>query len=395
MAVFWLDVSEAHRRRMLEIVDIFREQGVLDEMGVGTIRDALSELLFPGISTIQTAARYFLFVPWVCRRLEAERPRPGSGTARLRRLEGQLVKSLKAGQAGDGIIGVNKGERTQRLPSSVYWNGLATFGIRRLHGSANDYIRFVEGRRSLRSTSGVGELDAVGASLGAWAIDLAPPDDFLEHADFKLSRDEAAFLAERMAMADEHSLLAALVRRREKPRGGEYPWTVDCLAELPEETRRRLDHARCFSDATYGGALLYNVMLCELTPSYSERGDEYRDWLDAWWARIGTEHDQLRAWNPTATLELALRVNPRIGQPTLDFVHRWVAAVRAAKGPTDRELCDLIRARESSIKRSQSRFDNERARDRWNGASGTAPLNFRWRQARRILTDVADGWGRL
>lgn len=41
------------------------EPGTLDELGIGSIRDTFSDELFPGTSTIQTRARYFLFVPWI------------------------------------------------------------------------------------------------------------------------------------------------------------------------------------------------------------------------------------------------------------------------------------------------------------------------------------------
>ena len=61
----WLDHSEEQRRRLLNFVSLFKEKGTVDELGIGTIRDALSDLLFPGTSAPQTRARYFLFVPWI------------------------------------------------------------------------------------------------------------------------------------------------------------------------------------------------------------------------------------------------------------------------------------------------------------------------------------------
>ena len=69
----WLDYSEQHRRQMLDVIDLFREQETRDELGIGTVRDAFADAFFPGTSTIQTRARYFLFVPWVYRELEAKR----------------------------------------------------------------------------------------------------------------------------------------------------------------------------------------------------------------------------------------------------------------------------------------------------------------------------------
>lgn len=46
--IAWLDYSEDQRRRMREVIDLFREHDTLDELGIGSIRDTFSDLLFPG-----------------------------------------------------------------------------------------------------------------------------------------------------------------------------------------------------------------------------------------------------------------------------------------------------------------------------------------------------------
>jgi hypothetical protein len=58
----WLDYSERERRKMLDIVDLFREHDTRDELGIGSVRDTFADLIFPGTSTIMTRARYFLLV---------------------------------------------------------------------------------------------------------------------------------------------------------------------------------------------------------------------------------------------------------------------------------------------------------------------------------------------
>ena len=60
----WLDYSEADQRRAREIVRMFSQPESRDELGLGQIRDALSDTLFPGTSVLLTRARYLLFVPW-------------------------------------------------------------------------------------------------------------------------------------------------------------------------------------------------------------------------------------------------------------------------------------------------------------------------------------------
>ena len=90
----WLDYSEHDRRKALDVIDAFREKETVDELGLGAIRDAFADLFFPGTSTIQTRAKYFLFVPWIYQRLEAKRT-PSAEIARAaRRDEIALINAL-------------------------------------------------------------------------------------------------------------------------------------------------------------------------------------------------------------------------------------------------------------------------------------------------------------
>ena len=80
----WIDLTARDREQMRKVLDLFSEQGTLDEMGLGSLRDALADALFPGTSSIQTQLRYTLFVPWLYQRLEA-RHGDGSDVARAAR----------------------------------------------------------------------------------------------------------------------------------------------------------------------------------------------------------------------------------------------------------------------------------------------------------------------
>jgi hypothetical protein len=51
----------------------------VDELGLGTIRHAFADMLFPGTSAPQTRARYFLFVSWTYLKIEADRVPGRSG----------------------------------------------------------------------------------------------------------------------------------------------------------------------------------------------------------------------------------------------------------------------------------------------------------------------------
>jgi len=89
-AFVWLDYSERERRKMLDVVDLFGEHDTHDELGIGSVRDAFADMLFPGTSTIMTRARYFLLVPWTYQRLERSRV----GSQKWRRARGRRSSTL-------------------------------------------------------------------------------------------------------------------------------------------------------------------------------------------------------------------------------------------------------------------------------------------------------------
>lgn len=104
----WLDSSERERRAVLDLLSALDEPGTLDELGIGSIRDSIADTLFPGTSTIQTRARYFLFIPWILQMVEVRSPRRAED--RARRLQLQLCHALdRAHGPNAGVIGREAG----------------------------------------------------------------------------------------------------------------------------------------------------------------------------------------------------------------------------------------------------------------------------------------------
>jgi len=139
----WLDYSDHERRKALDVIDLFREEETRDELGIGSIRDGLADALFPGTSTIQTRARYFLFIPWIYLELENQRLKPLEVAAKARRKEVLLINPLATSHDPHGVIGIQARDRIKRLPSSVYWAGMGVWRIRRFPGSLEDYHRLL------------------------------------------------------------------------------------------------------------------------------------------------------------------------------------------------------------------------------------------------------------
>ena len=56
MQLGWIDFSKEDRQKAFDVINLLSEQGAVDELGIGVIRDAFANYFFPGTSTIQTRA---------------------------------------------------------------------------------------------------------------------------------------------------------------------------------------------------------------------------------------------------------------------------------------------------------------------------------------------------
>src|SRR3954447_17681378 len=114
-ALTWLDFSADEQRRTREILRLFEETESRDELGIGQVRDAFSDLLFPGTSVLLTRARYFVIVPWCMAyaRARSNLKRPPS----LADIERRALTALVATSTGsEGIIGARAGVAVRNLP---------------------------------------------------------------------------------------------------------------------------------------------------------------------------------------------------------------------------------------------------------------------------------------
>ena len=105
---------------MLDVIALFGEKTTRDEIGIGPVRDAFSDMLFPGTSTIQTRARYFLFIPWIFVRLENKNTAARDFRGKLRNHESYLIHALLKTGSTEGLIGrISKGLLKRVIPLSA------------------------------------------------------------------------------------------------------------------------------------------------------------------------------------------------------------------------------------------------------------------------------------
>jgi hypothetical protein len=394
-AIAWMDHTESDKRRMLAVIDLFRERDTIDELGMSAVWDAFADLLFPGTGTVQTRARYFLIVPWIFQLAEAQRVSSARARATVRRLEETLIGSLLAGGSNQqGIIGSQAGAHLRRMPSSIYWSGLARFGIRRYHGSIEQVFRSFDdlhhsAKRATRDDDG----ELIEPSIRIWDKDLpaAAPEFPKGPMRLELQRSEAEFLADRIRDAAAGSLMAVLLDVTIPLGNVEFPWLHPRYARFPAGLRETLDHSRRFSEALHGAALLYNLILAreKAIPEFLEKYEErLHDWTREMEAQ-GSAHagwDRQHLW---ALVGQVRHVHPFAHR----FVEDWCELLTRDGFRIDgnARAAALVTARERQLKGPLARIGNRRALDKWMGGSGDEQYEFRWGAARRILHDIRVG----
>jgi hypothetical protein len=166
---------------------------------------------------------------------------------------------------------------------------------------------------------------------------------------------------------------------------------------LPSTLRDEVEHARLFSLAMHGAALLYNLLMAERAVDLGIRDDDegverFRQAAASWAAEAGAD-SSLAAWSLSEFWATLSRVNPHVPHGARRFAERWIAAAKTdpAAAIESYDLRQLITTRERSLKGSLARLTNRRPLERWNGASGLGRLTYRWREARTVTADIRAG----
>ena len=390
----WLDHDATAAERSMRLMALFEEKEARDELGVGGIRDAISDQLFPGTSTIQTRLRYFLFIPWLFEKLDARAMTPAKYSGAARNAEAELLEELLQNEQDvDGIIGRRARGHLKRMPSSVYWSGLEAWGIRDYAGSLQQYLQDADERRAAlqstrRATDSADDHEAHGKAWRSEAIQLRPAD-FPLGADMAITQDEAAFLLERWRACHPHSLLTWLALELQDAASlphAERIWEHECASRFPTAIGELIVQAQRLDALVRGAALLYNLQLAEMDKR-DALVNSYSGALDKW---AEGESALTHGWDLADLWDRVENKGHGITQKTKAFVEAWLQEVKASRKSirTSRRARALVHARETNLKgASSSRFLNASARKQWGGAAGLAPMNFRWPTADTYLRE--------
>ena len=394
MQLGWVDFSREDREKVLDVMNLLQEQGAVDEIGIGLVRDAFANLFFPGTSTVQTVAKYFLIVPYVLK--EATEGRYGNDLNKiLRKIDseekecGKLLMQNCPGE--DGIIGrrVLPKNWVARKPSNIYWNGIRTYGICTQDLTIPELLKASIFLQAQKKTSALGnkgddttdsERDDADAGRDVATQLFSVPDDYYRDwrtdLSIHLTVTEAVFLRKMIETSVSASLLGYLLRNSIDVTKYDSFETIyeDLGAAVPAELARTMKLACDFNRLVYTARVRYNYIL-----SAGQNEDAVAEW-----AYIEENMQHMISVDVDDVLQTLHITNFRLRRFLTSFKTALLAGDldAADKALIDREIEIKTRSRAKLCKR------DDYANDIWIGGRY---LDYRFSSAKRIIADIYRG----
>ncbi len=231
MPLGWIDFSKSERNKVMNVIHLLNidNQGAVDELGIGAVRDAFADYFFPGTSTVQTRAKYFLIVPYVL--MEAGTGAYGADTnVILRRIsdEERKCRDILIRKSTDGVIGsLVPDSWVIRAPSNIYWNGIRKLGIFKADLSVREYVRQSLLQRAMKQAKSYGnrndeaeenEKDDTDAgdisTFQFWNLGDNYHRNWRDGLSIELLPEEAAFLKTQIITTQRGTLFAYILRNQ-------------------------------------------------------------------------------------------------------------------------------------------------------------------------------------
>lgn len=388
MPLGWIDFSKDERNKVLNVIHLLDEPGAVDELGIGAVRDAFADYFFPGTSTVQTRAKYFLIVPYVL--MEAGSGKFGSDlNSILRKIDNEerTCRDILIKTSSDGVIGslVPK-SWVLRTPSNIYWNGIKRMGIFKEDLSVKEYVHQSIIQRSLKQAKDYGnrdkdaeenEKDDMDAgditSIQFWCLGDTYKSDWRDHLTIELLPEEAAFLKSQIITTQRSSLFAFILKNSiDLDKYGSFgALSEDIRDSVDDELRYMMRLANDFNNLVSIITTRYNLIVFD-----GENERAVSNWeLYAKDLKRRSEVDLKAIFNRLAIRNLKLR----------SFLLRAQETIR--EGNID-ALDDLIRNREIALKGTKRAKTNRVGEFKGQSWIGIERLDYRYTPTKRIIRDI-------
>ena len=401
------------------------EDGVQDELGVGTIRDAMSNKLFPGFSTLHTRAKYFFITPYILLDKERKQRKSESGKDYFNRVEIEtnntiidFYESFKERKEESYFGKFKKDGVLKRQPSEIYWNGITTLHLVNYDGTLDQLLRDKHStiEELLSCNQGDDTVKEQGENNKPRVVDAGSADGWIENITEKgltLTSVEAQILRDRLIKHTPNSLPTELLTNDEvwevykaaayKDKGNEQITNalinfVEKAYKLVEneELRTNLITAHDLSLFLYGPHIAYNLRLAEQVKAAESVIQELRDMGIVWLETLEQRMIDYKRFDISNCMQ---DVNVK---PTTRLFLKEVQQLVTQQGKwqnIETELCDLVEQQERKNKKNKSRFykleENRVVDENEKGAwIGLGLINYRYAAALAVMKDIQEVLGK-
>ena len=396
MPLGWIDFSKNERNKVLSVLDLLSESGTLDELGIAPVRDGFANLFFPGTSTIQTRAKYFLIVPYALKDLEHDKEtNPNRMLRAFDEVERRCGEILVCGEDTDGIIGkrsLAQGRWVKRTPADIYWAGLRYYGI--FSGgtiSLTEYVHAISRLKSQKVTlnklgnhndvadEGVtDDKDAGGLfRVQFWKIPTYQ-DKWKKNLSVKLTEEEGYFLKNQMINAFPESMLAYILRNdlTEIFNCKSFQDIEFMINAFPDQIHNDYFMAKEFSEFLFVLRTIYNMIVSE------EKNED----ANVAWENLRPDLKKLAA----VDLE---SIFGRLGITRNVFLCKFLRKSQNLMEAGDLEgMMTEIRRRERELKQSRAKTLHPGEFDPYIWYGGGL-LDYRFSNAKVIIGDIFESEG--
>jgi len=398
MPLGWIDFSAKDRSKVLNVLDLLSESGTLDELGIAPVRDGFADLFFPGTSTIQTRAKYFLMVPYILKDMElGHETNPNRMLRVIDEIERNCAKQLMGQRDIEGIIGrraLSQNRWVKRTPADIYWAGIRNYGIftgGRL--SLSEYVKAICALKSQKETlarlgnradnaedNDADDKDAGGISaMRFWRIPTYQ-ETWKETLKMALTPDEGSFLKSQIVHLYPDSMLGYIFRenRKEILECRRFQALCSIIHTFPEQVQHDFNLAADFSDFIYVIRTIYNIIISEGKNENANRE----------WETMKPDQPEIAAVNLEAIFD-------RLGIQRNVFLCTFLMRCREMmnRGDLDGMILEIKR-RERDLKQSRAKtlHTGEFNPDDWYGGG---ELDYRFSNARVLIKDIFESEGSL
>lgn len=385
MKLGYIHSSKEEQARAMQVLKMTSESVALDELGIGRIRDAFADRMFPGISTLQKHTKYFSLMPQVYRKaIERRYNRLSEVKAEIVRLERIMTKNLydgstiKWGITGSDTIGKGTGSYVKYDPAYIYNSGLQTFEILRSPRVAEliySASKAIHNAAKVQKSDDEDIADDATDKAGLFQFCSFPQIDydFTKACSLDLTTADRDFITDHIlkAKACQGTLLRWLVDNPQTTLPEEFEHLRGC--HLPKELAELQDLAQRFADFMYMVHVRYNYIYSGYQDD--EMFKKFMQLLEAY-QHSGTDIDTMLA---------AVKISENSGKWFCKEIAQCIAA-----GDTDENglLDQTIINRERRVKGLRRKIGNPSFKYDKKNRIHYYKLTYRWETVRQFMVEL-------